>query len=223
MLLFLIKNTFSQQTKVAFEEAKYSNKTANTFLDPILNLVSSNLNYGSSNSAVADYKKSVRGAQVGVSFQAGITPRFSLVSEFYFMMNGGKLKANNPLTIDETTIRFYSLELPILARVHLKNFYVNAGPSVGYNLSGTNKTNDRSKAMSFDNSVEGFKRFDAGAQFGGGYMFPFKNKRIALDLRYNYGLTNVSYDKEMYNRSFIVSVHISKPWKTNPPGRNRNL
>jgi len=70
--------------------------------------------------------------------------------------------------------------------------------------------------MSFNNDLEGFKCFDAGFQAGGGYMFPWKNKRIALDLRYNYGLTNVSNDKEMYNRSFIVSVHFSKPWKTNP-------
>ncbi len=222
-IIFLGVNALGQSTELEKEKPQVRKNTTQTFLDPILNLVSSNLNYGSSNAAVADYKKSVRGIQVGLSFQAGITPGLSLVSEFYFMMNGGKLKANNPLTINETTLRFYSLELPLLMRVHLNKFYLNAGPSLGYNLSGTKKIEEQSKALSFNNSSEGFKRFDAGVQVGGGYMFPWKTKRIALDLRYNYGLTNVSNDKEIYNRSFIVSVHFSKAWKINPLGRNKTF
>ncbi|MCW3111251.1 MAG: PorT family protein, partial [Segetibacter sp.] len=140
-MIFLFGNSFGQTEGLPKENGQVGKNTTQTYLDPIINLVSSNLNYGSSNSALSDYKKSVRGAQVGVSFQAGITPRFSLVSDFYLMMNGGKLKANNPLTVNETTLRFYSLELPVLARVHLSNFYVNAGPSIGYTLSGTKKTN----------------------------------------------------------------------------------
>jgi hypothetical protein len=54
---------------------------------------------------------------------------------------------------------------------------------------------------------------------GGGYMFHIKEKRLALDIRYNYGLTNISQSKEMYNRSFMISMNYSKPWKTNPLGR----
>ncbi len=217
--LFLLSTAFGQITGLPNEKTEVQKGSAHTYLDPILNLVSSNLNYGNSNTALKDYKKSVNGVQVGLSFQAGITPMFSIVPEFYFMMNGGKLKENNPLTIEETTLRFYSLELPVLARIHLRNLYLNAGPSISYTLSGTNKTNDKSKSMLFNNSYEGFNRFSAGVQAGGGYMFPWRNKRIALDLRYNYGLTNVSNEKEMYNRSFIASVHISRAWKTNPFGR----
>lgn len=219
IMSLLIANAFGQTTELSNRKNAVQKGSAQTYLDPILNLVSSNLNYGNLNGAASDYKKSVKGVQVGLSFQAGITPMFSIVPEFYFMMNGGKLKANNPITTDETTFRFYSLELPVLARVHLKNFYVNAGPSIGYNLSGTKKVNDQSKSMSFNKSGEGFNRIDAGVQAGGGVMFPWKNKRVALDLRYNYGLSDLSNEKEMYNRSFIVSVHFSKPWKTNPFGR----
>ena len=51
---------------------------------------------------------------------------------------------------------------------------------------------------------------------GGGVEFPFKQKRIALDIRYNYGLTNISYGNEICNRGVMVSVHFSKAWKTNP-------
>ena len=212
----LMAHVFGQSTELSMKQNGIQKRTTQTYLDPILNLVSANLNYGNSNAALKDYKKSVKGVQLGMSFQAGITPMFSIVPEFYFMMNGGKLKANNPLTLDEITLRFYSLELPVLARIHLCNLYLNAGPSVGYTLSGTTKANEQSKAMAFSNATGDFKRFEAAIQAGSGYMFPWKNKRIALDLRYNYGLTNVSNNKEMYNRSFIVSLHISKAWKTNP-------
>jgi hypothetical protein len=56
---------------------------------------------------------------------------------------------------------------------------------------------------------------------GGGYRFHTKRKSILLDVRYNYGLTDISNGKEMYNRSLIISLHFSKPWKTNPLARNK--
>jgi hypothetical protein len=96
---------------------------------------------------------------------------------------------------------------------------MNAGPSIAYNLSGNSKIADASTKLTFTNSTAGFKRFDAGVQMGGGVEFPFKQKRIALDIRYNYGLTNISYDKDMHNRAVMISVHFSKLWKTNPLGR----
>ena len=80
--------------------------------------------------------------------------------------------------------------------------------------------NDESAKLSFKNSGEGFKRLDAGIQMGGGFEFPLKQKRVALDIRYVYGLTNIAYGKEMHNRALMISVHFSKAWKTNPLGRN---
>ena len=194
-------------------------KTPKTYLDLMVNVVSTDINYGASNSGLSDYKKSINGIQAGVSFQAGITSGFSLVSELYFMRVGGKLKAGNPLTINESTIYLNTLEVPVLARVHLGKFYMNAGPSIGYTLSGNRKNNDVSTDLSFKNASAGFKRINAGVQMGGGIEFPFKQRRIALDIRYSYGLTNISYDQEMYNRALMVSVHFSKPWKSNPLGR----
>jgi hypothetical protein len=200
----------------AFGQTNDTVKTAKTYLDPVINLVSTNLNYGTNNNSLSDYKKSVLGAQVGVSFQAGITSWFSLVSELYFSMKGGKLKANNPLTTSESTMRTYAIEIPLLARFHFSEFHINAGPSIAYNFYGTRNINDQTSDLSFNSSTNGFKRFDAGLQAGGGYTFHTKTKRIALDLRYNYGLTNISNGQEMYNRSFIVSIHVSKAWKNNP-------
>ena len=207
-MILLAANTFGQ-TK--------------TYLDLMINVVSTNLNYGDANKSVADYKKSTNGIQAGVSFQAGITPALSLVSELYYMRKGGKLKVNNPITTNESSLRLNTLELPLLARLHLGKFYMNAGPSIAYNLSGKNTMGDQSTKLSFNNSGAGFKRFDAGVQMGGGVEFPFKQKRIAVDIRYSYGLTNIAYDKEIRNRAVMISVHFSRAWRTNPLAKHNNL
>lgn len=180
-----------------------------TYLDFFISAVGTELNYGASNKALKDFKKSAQGIQIGVSLQAGITSHFSLVPELSFIMRGGKLKANNPLTQDESTLRFYTMELPVLARLHLGKFHLNAGPSVGYNFHGTQKSDGTTTDLSFDNTIGGYKRFDAGIQAGGGLTFKIKQKRAVLDFRYCYGLTNVSYDKEIYNRSLLIRLHVS--------------
>ena len=220
-MIFLSATAFGQTKGPESTKANEGKKTAKTYLDLMVNVVSTNLNYGGSNTEMADYKKTNNGIHGGASFQAGITAGFSLVSELYFMRKGGKLKANNPLTSSESTLHLNTLELPVLARFHFGKFYVNAGPSIAYTLSGDWEIDDKSTKLSFNNSNEGYKRFDAGIQAGGGFEFPFKQRRIALDIRYNYGLTNISYNKEMYNRAVMVSVHFSKPWKTNPLAKHK--
>ncbi len=207
------------QTNEQLAKRNKSDTVTETYLDLVLNVVGTNLNYGKSNSAVSDYKKAVLGAQVGVSFQAGITPHLSLVSELYFFMKGGELKANNPLTTANTNIRLYTLELPAMARVHFGRFHVNAGPSLAYNLYGSQKNENSTSDLVFNNSVNNYKRWEASIQVGGGYTFHTKKKAIRLDVRYNYGLTNIANRGEMYNRSLIIALHFAKPWKKNPLGR----
>lgn len=221
-MIFLSVATFGQTNVAVSKKANNESKRAKTYLDLMVNVVSTNLNYGGSNTSMGDYKKAANGIQAGASFQAGITPSFSMVTELYFMKKGGKLKANNPINSNESNLRLYTIELPVLARFHVGKFYVNAGPSIAYTLSGDKKIEDVATKLSFNNSVDGFKRFDAGVQMGGGVEFPFKQRRIALDIRYNYGLTNMSYDKEIYNRAVMISVHFSKPWKKNPLGKNKH-
>ncbi len=95
-MMFLSAAAFGQTKMPESIKTEQGKKTPKTYLDLMVNVVSTNLNYGGSNSDLADYKKSANGIHAGVSFQAGITPAFSLVSELYFLKKGGKLKANNP-------------------------------------------------------------------------------------------------------------------------------
>lgn len=191
-------------------------RTAQTRLEPMINMAAASFRYTGGDNALADYSHSVKGLRAGLSFQAGITPSFSLVSDLYYLRKGGKLDDGNPLTTGASTIRLHAIELPVLARVHLGRFYVNAGPSIGYIINGKQKINDLSVKLLFDHSANGYKRFDAGVQAGAGFYLPFKQKTLGLDIRYNHGLTRISRNTEMYNRALMFSVHFSKAWKRNP-------
>ena len=222
-MAFLVSTAFSQTTELHLKTAKVEKTVPRTYFTPIIKVGNSNLNYGSSNSSVSSYKKQVAGIQAGVALQLGLTSNLSLLSELYYMRKGGTLKVNNPLTTNETTYRFNTFELPVLARVHMGRVHLNGGPSLAYNLSGKEKTDIQSKAISFTKAGDGFRRFEAGIGMGGGYTFPTKRKQFVLDIRYNHGLTNISYSKEMYNRSIVVSLIAIKPAKTKTTNKDQSL
>jgi hypothetical protein len=73
-LVFFGGNTFGQTTGTRSDKIK-NDQVTRTYLDLLLNVVSTNFNYGKANGSFADYKKSTFGAQIGASFQAGITPK----------------------------------------------------------------------------------------------------------------------------------------------------
>ena len=222
IMIFLSANTFGQTNDIRSEKSTKDKVTEKTYLSILLNMVNTNLNYGKSDNSLADTKKTLQGVQIGASFQAGITSKFSLVSELYFITKGGRLKEDKSAGIANTTLRLYTIELPVLARFDLGKLYLDAGPSISYNLSGTRKIEDISKTLPFNNSTEGFKRWDAGVQMGAGYRFKIKQKPVALDVRYSYGLTKISHGDEMHNRYLNIGLYITRFWKTNPLGKKRS-
>lgn len=214
VMMFLLGNVIGQTSEAPLDKKEKVKFVPQCYFSPLLNLVNNNLYYGSDNSSLAGYKKQSIGLQAGVSVQTVITSNLSVLSEFYYIRKGGKLKANNPLTSTAISYRFNTLELPVLARLHLGRVHVNAGPSIAYNLSGSEKDDELKTKMSFDKGFEGYKRFETGIQVGGGYTFPFKNKTLIVDVRYNYSLTNISYNKEMFNRSLAINLKFIKSGKT---------
>jgi hypothetical protein len=148
---------------------------------------------------------------------------FSVVPELYLAIKGGILKENNPLTVNKSTLRLYTIEMPVLARLHCNKLYLNAGPYVGYTLSGRMKTegsdavSEASTKVSFGNTMNDFKRWDLGIQAGAGYNFTIKKTTLTLDARYGYGLTNISKDVERYNRLLNISLVVSRPHKKKQP------
>lgn len=181
-----------------------------SYIHFFINAVGTNLHYGEANSGLTEYKKPAAGISLGASYQAGLSNHFSIVSELYFIMKGGRLKEDNPLTDKESVLRMYSFELPVLARLHLGNLHINAGPSVSYNVHGTQKVDDVLTDLSFRDEPGGYKRIETGFQVGGGFTFHGQRKTAYLDIRYCHGLTNMSRDAEIYNRSVLVSLRFAK-------------
>ena len=97
-MILLYTSSFGQTNGLESEKIGDGKKSAETYFDLMITTASTNINYGSSNGALSDYKESANGIHAGVSFQAGITSKFSLVSELYYIRKGGELTANNPLT-----------------------------------------------------------------------------------------------------------------------------
>jgi len=190
-----------------------------------INSLTTNFNYGSSNKQLQPYKKDFKGLQVGASYQAGISRMFSVVPELNFAIKGGKLKADNPVTTNKSTLRIYSLEIPVFARLHINRFYINAGPYAGYTLGGRLKIDGSedlaasSTKVSFGSSAGDLKRWDYGFQAGAGYNFKLKKSTLTLDARYGYGLANISNDMNRYNRTLNISLIVSNRQKKNPKGK----
>ncbi len=181
-----------------------------------VNSLTTNFDYGKSNPELQPYKKNYSGLKAGISYQTGISPMFSVVPELYFAIKGGTLKEGNPLTVSKSTLRLSSLEMPVLARLHCNNLYLDAGPYAAYTLGGRIKGEGGSTLpetpakISFGHAAGDFKRWDAGLQTGVGYNFNLKKSILTVDLRYGYGLVNISQEVERYNRVLNISVLVSK-------------
>jgi hypothetical protein len=201
-------------TLLSFTSFSQTNKFSLSF-----NSLTTNFNYGKLNSALQPYKKNYTGLEFGACYQAGISSKFSVVPELYFALKGGTLMGNNPITINKSTLRLYTVDLPVMARLHCNNFYLNAGPYVAYTLGGRFKTEgspalpENTTKISFGNAAGNFKRWDFGAQAGAGYNFNMKKTILTLDVRYGYGVINVSKDIERHNRMLNISLVVSKPHK----------
>lgn len=200
----------------------------NTYLDLLVNYSPSTFYYGDANDDLKDYRENLKGLQAGLSFQAGITEHFTAVAELYYMQKGSQFKSDNPINHAKTKTRLHMIEMPVMARVHFGRVYLNAGPSLAYQLAGkvkveaTETTPKTETKINFGSGANEFKRWDAGMEVGGGYELPFKKTmRITFDVRYHVGLVNISNVSEIYNRSFLFNIMISKPWKKNPLARTR--
>lgn len=221
-MIFLATTSFGQSNDQVSGKIKNDKTIARTYFDVMVNMASTNFNREISGSDFTDYSKSSRGIQGGISFQGSITKSFSVVSELYYMRKGGTMKSGKTLYGVESKVRLNTVELPVLARVHFGKFYVNAGAAAAYNISGIAKSGEGSSKLQFGNSVNEFKRFEAGAQVGAGMIFPTKKYRVNVDVRYTQGLTDITNGHDIQNRALMVSLRISKLWRGNPFANKSN-
>lgn len=164
------------------------------------------------------------GLQAGLGADFMFTDNFSLYAELLYTQKGSKYEgtqtANDPVlgqinVRQETDITFNFLELPLLARYKfgdVTQFYLNAGPSVGYWLGGTwdSEIESNGETISIEEDIdfldrdeltgiegpnvlvnEEVNRLEIGASVGAGVLFGINSGKFNLDLRYTLGLTSI--------------------------------
>ena len=107
------------------------------------------------------------------------------------------------------TETFNYLEIPLnlayLFPINDKSdFFIQAGPFLGYALSGKEEIGSESESIDFEESM--LKRFDYGVGFGAGVQFG----SIVASLNYQLGLANLNddpdYDATFKNKVFQISL-----------------
>jgi len=173
-------------------------------------------------------KTTLTGLHFGVAANIGVNDMFSIQPELLYSQKGAKWEdSGNELS---TTTNY--LEIPVLAKFTFGSddlkFFVNAGPYVGYMVSGKHKMvwddEDISTDIEFDypdqndffpdeNRVKP-NRLDLGLALGAGVGVQAGPGTFNIEARYGLGLTDIStYEKERpneypksSNRNFGFSV-----------------
>ena len=144
------------------------------------------------------------GYQIGVFYEKKLAGRLSLVPELQYSRQTTDLVVSNNLVPDNSYFADYRLTLhylnvPVVARIALGKFYLEAGPQASFLLAAHEKgyedrlspyTRYDSSRRDFDRSAaDRYQRVDVGACAGAGVALP---GGFALGLRYSAGFLSIS-------------------------------
>jgi hypothetical protein len=145
------------------------------------------------------------GISMGAMFQFNVSKLFSIHADLNFEGKGAEYPDDgwtcNNCPQTSTQISLSYLTLPVLARLNFgskSNFFINAGPYVGYRSSDHNNANN----------------FDFGLTTGlGGQLDLNKNLLLSLELRNNYGLVpsieSYGGKDDLYNNTLNLLLGIA--------------
>lgn len=145
-----------------------------------------------------------------------------LVGEVYYRQKGGKGMIDpfqDPQNVGGTVeIGVDYVEIPLLARLNLGTVggrllpYLEGGPAFGWQIdcgveAGAAGTAETQCADLLERGEETLKDYELGAVVGGGAdLILARGMGINLDIRYTAGLSDLTADAELKNRSFTVML-----------------
>lgn len=187
----------------------------------------------SESNALEDGKSSLVGFTAGLGFNFSLTADnfLSIQPEVLYSQKGFSSAATGLITYDGD-YRLNYLEVPLLVKINFGGekvrLYVNAGPSIGYLMSG--RVNGRISALgiigtSIDESIEftdsptplnirqlDANRIEAGLNFGGGVGYALLGSTaLFVDVRYNMGLTDFNKQDQSKNRVIALTAGLQIP------------
>jgi hypothetical protein len=141
------------------------------------------------------------GFQIGISHEKPLTKRVSLLPEVQYSRHNMDLQLEDYTLSDGGYASNYELQLhylnmPILARIYLGKFYVEAGPQGSFQLAAHEKGSETigTIAGSYDRgfdrpATDSYRRFDVGVCGGVGVKLP---AGLALGLRTSVGFISLT-------------------------------
>lgn len=180
-------------------------------------------------------KESLIGFTGGLGFNFNMTEDgfLSIQPEVLYSQKGFSSSGSGVVNYDGN-YRLNYLEVPLLLKIafggDVVKAYVNAGPSVGYLISGRVKGNGNILGLvgsSIDEPIEftddptiaditelDANRVEVGLNFGGGVGYGFgDNGMFFLDLRYNAGLTDFNNRERSKNQVYAITAGLQIPLK----------
>jgi hypothetical protein len=174
--------------------------------------------------------RTITATNFGLTSEIEFHPNFAIQPELLYTTKGFKVHENFDLELFDVPLpvgvtaasQFRYLELPLLAKAKVGNFYFLAGPTFGYTLKGNLETRARLlvEVDLFDTKINldqvGYERWEVGGMAGAGFSIPvFNGGQIFLDARYSQGFTQ-PYDiplvhEKVQHRNLGVNVGFMLP------------
>lgn len=139
-------------------------------------------NYSTLTSIVSAYDTDRLGRKLGLlvggTANFAVSQRFSVQPELLFSMQGAQAASNNGFKYN-----LNYLSLPVVGRVKVDGFFVEAGPQIGFLLSAHTEYGAYSR-----NIRPGMKKLDLGYVAGLGYAL---SDKLELGFRYQGGISRI--------------------------------
>lgn len=154
------------------------------------------------------------GITVGLFADVSLSNNLSFQPALNFVQKGFKLKQDDVKAI--ASYNYLELPLNILYKIQKdQGFFIGAGPSIAYGLSGKEKYNDSQSSentkVKFGSGENDVKPFDFGINALAGYKF---ENGFLFSVNYNLGLSNIQNGNSdemgtVKNRYFALKIGYS--------------
>lgn len=151
--------------------------------------------------------KAVPNLHIGAFVEVPISEKWSFQPELIYSMQGSKFDMlyveGTDIYNTENTFKLNYLNIPLMFKYNENKLFFEAGPQIGILTSAKLKTSVEGFGSGSQDVKELFKTIDLGLGFGIGYNF---SEQVGVNLRYNFGLTNIAETEDGDNTKIKNSV-----------------